>query len=59
MVGATNGNGSAATADFKKLFFTPIVPFKEDDTIDYDNYRAFIRRFSKQSSITRAWHAVN
>lgn len=53
---ATNGNhttdSGAGTIDpekFKRLFFTPVVPFLHDDpyTIDYDGYRSFIRRFSK------------
>lgn len=51
---ATNGNavnGGNSTIDpekFKRLFFTPVVPFLHDDpyTIDYDGYRSFIRRFS-------------
>lgn len=52
---ATNGNRSANGGDntidpekFKRLFFTPVVPFLHDDpyTIDYDGYRSFIRRFS-------------
>jgi len=48
MVGTSNGNGTSVSGtDFKKLFFTPIVPFNEDDTIDYDSYRQFIRRFMK------------
>lgn len=52
---ATNGNLAAETGNntidpekFKRLFFTPVVPFLHDDpyTIDYDGYRSFIRRFS-------------
>lgn len=52
---ATNGNhagdGGSSAIDpekFKRLFFTPVVPFLHDDpyTIDYDGYRSFIRRFS-------------
>ncbi|KAF2229007.1 aldolase [Viridothelium virens] len=53
---ATNGtngahkNTSAIDPEkFKKLFFTPVVPFLHDDpyTIDYENYRSFIHRFMK------------
>lgn len=52
---ATNGNRAAHSGDntidpekFKRLFFTPVVSFLQDDpyTIDYDGYRSFIRRFS-------------
>lgn len=54
-VNGTNGHAAAGTSasngidanKFKKLFFTPIVPFLPDDTIDYDGYRSFIRRFSQ------------
>ena len=53
---ATNGNHAADSGNitidpekFKRLFFTPVVPFLHDDpyTIDYDGYRSFIRRFSE------------
>lgn len=52
---ATNGNHTTNTGSsnidpekFKRLFFTPVVPFLHDDPykIDYDGYRSFIRRFS-------------
>lgn len=55
---ATNGDhvaerGSSAIdpEKFKRLFFTPVVPFLHDDpyTVDYDGYRSFIRRFSEYS----------
>lgn len=53
---ATNGNPAADAGNitidpekFKRLFFTPVVPFLHDDpyTVDYDGYRSFIRRFSE------------
>lgn len=45
---ATNGtNGTSHLTDFNKMFFTPVIPFNEDDTIDYDCYRKFIRSFSQ------------
>lgn len=42
------GSGAIDPEKFKRLFFTPVVPFLHDDpyTIDYDGYRSFIRRFS-------------
>lgn len=57
---ATNGNHAADTRNntidpekFKRLFFTPVVPFLHDDpyTIDYDGYRSFIRRFGISSHV--------
>lgn len=45
---ADRGNSTIDPEKFKRLFFTPVVPFLHDDpyTIDYDGYRSFIRRFS-------------
>lgn len=55
-VNGTNGTSHIQAHDpekFKRLFFTPVVPFLPDDpyTIDYEGYRSFIRRFSAFSKL--------
>lgn len=51
---AHGGNSAIDPEKFKRLFFTPVVPFLHDDpyTIDYDGYRSFIRRFSMSLHIS-------
>lgn len=45
--GHTNGTSAYDVEKFKRLFFTPVIPFNQDDTVDWDSYRLFIRRFSE------------
>lgn len=49
--GVHHGGNAIDPEKFKRLFFTPVVPFLHDDpyTIDYEGYRSFIRRFSKDN----------
>ncbi|KAK2616064.1 hypothetical protein N8I77_002774 [Diaporthe amygdali] len=49
--GADRGNAAIDPEKFKRLFFTPVVPFLHDDPykIDYDGYRSFIRRFMQDA----------